>query len=107
MDGLATPLPLPGSPLTGKTPQRTTQNGQTNAAIRQAAEDYEALFLAEMLAPIFETLETDGPFGGGNAERIFRSLLVQEYGKSLAESGGVGIADAVERELLKLQETQA
>ena len=75
-------------------------------ALRRAAEEFEALFLAEMLAPIFETVDTEGLFGGGSAERIYRSLLVQEYGKALTQSGGVGIADAVERELLKLQETQ-
>lgn len=71
---------------------------------KQAAEDFEAVFLAQMLAPMFEGLETDGPFGGGSSEKIYRSLLVQEYGKSIAKSGGIGISDAVQREILKLQE---
>ncbi|MDJ0607571.1 MAG: rod-binding protein [Kiloniellales bacterium] len=80
--------------------------GNNREALRRAAEEYEALFLAEMLAPIFEGIETEGLFGGGSAEKIYRSLMVREYGRSLSESGGVGIADAVERELLKLQEIQ-
>ena len=71
---------------------------------KQAAEEFEAVFLAQMLAPIFDGLETDGPFGGGSSEKIYRSLLVQEYGKSIAKSGGIGISDAVQREILKLQE---
>ncbi len=80
--------------------------GGNQDALRRAAEEYEALFLAEMLTPIFESIETEGLFGGGSAERIYRTLMVREYGRALADSGGVGIADAVERELLKLQEIQ-
>jgi hypothetical protein len=30
--------------------------------------------------------------------------MVQEYGKSMAKAGDIGIADMVERELLKMQE---
>ena len=86
-----------------------SQSGNANDAkklahAKQAAEDFEAVFLAQMLAPIFDGLETDGPFGGGSSEKIYRSLLVQEYGKSIAKSGGIGISDAVQREILKLQE---
>ena len=75
-------------------------------AIRAAAEEFEAVFLGEMLAPVFEELETDGLFGGGSGERMYRSLLVQEYGRAMARSGGVGIADAVQREILRLQEAR-
>ena len=73
-------------------------------AMRQAAEDFEAVFLGQMLAPMFAGLETNEYFGGGPGEDVYRSLLVEEYGKAIARSGGVGIADAVERELLRLQE---
>ena len=31
-------------------------------------------------------------------------MMVEQYGKSIARSGGIGIADSVEREILKLQE---
>ena len=76
------------------------------AAIRAAAEEFEAIFLGQMLAPMFETIETDGPFGGGSGERIYRSMLVEHYGRSLARAGGVGIADTIEKQLLALQESQ-
>lgn len=73
------------------------------AQIRAAAEEYEALFIGQMLAPMFENLD-GGLFGGGPGEAVYRSMLVEEYGKSIARSGGIGIADSVEREILKLQE---
>ena len=72
--------------------------------VRRAAEEFEAVFLSQMLAPMFEGLETDELFGGGPGEDIYRSILVEEYGKAIARSGGVGIADAVQREILRLQE---
>ena len=72
--------------------------------LRQAAEDFEAMALAQMLAPMFETLSSGGLFGGGPGEDVYRSLLVEEYGRSIARTGGVGIADQVERELLQIQE---
>ena len=74
--------------------------------IHKMAEDFEAVFLEQMLSPMFESLETDGLFGGGSGERMYRSLLVGEYGKALARSGGVGIADAVTRQVLALQEVE-
>jgi Rod binding domain-containing protein len=78
--------------------------GMSAAQARQAAEDFEAVFLSQMLAPMFEGLETDDVFGAGPGEDIYRSMLVEEYGKSLARAGGFGLADAVQREILRLQE---
>ncbi len=75
-----------------------------NPAMRKAAEDFEAVFLTQMIKPMFDTLPTDTMFGGGQAENIYRGLMVEEFGKSVAKNGGIGIADSVYRELLKLQE---
>ena len=83
---------------------RGLQVGPGQAGVRRAAEEFEAVFLSQMLAPLFAGIETDGFFGGGPGEDIYRSLLVEEYGKAMARSGGIGIAAAVERELLGLQE---
>ena len=75
-------------------------------SVRRIAQEFEALFLSEMLAPVFESVDTEGLFGGGQSEKIFRSMMVDEYGKAIAQAGGVGIADAVQREILKMQENQ-
>ena len=78
--------------------------GATPEEARKAAEDFESFFVAQMFEYMFAGISTDGPFGGGHGEKIFRSLLIQEYGKVIGGQGGLGIADAVERELLQLQE---
>ncbi|WP_417463502.1 rod-binding protein [Kordiimonas sp.] len=74
------------------------------AAAREAAEQFEAVFISQMLNPMFEAIPTDGLMGGGPAEGVYRSMMVDEASKSIARNGGVGIADNVYRELLKMQE---
>ena len=45
-----------------------------------------------------------GVFGGGEGEKMFRSMQVEEFAKSLTQRGGIGIAASVKREILKMQE---
>jgi Rod binding domain-containing protein len=73
---------------------------------REAAVEFEGFFIAMALESMFSGIETDGLFGGGHGEKVFRSMMLQEYGKSIAEKSGLGIADAVQREILKLQEVE-
>ncbi len=70
----------------------------------QVAEDFEAFFLGQVLQPLFSDSGAEKPFGGGMAEDMWRTLQVDEYGKAMARAGGVGIADAVLQEILRLQE---
>ena len=72
--------------------------------LRRVAEEFEAVVFGQMLEHMFAGIDTDGPFGGGHGERVFRSLLLEEYGKATAARGGIGIADAVLRQLLAQQE---
>jgi Rod binding domain-containing protein len=57
-----------------------------------------------MLSEMFAGIKTDGLFGGGQGEEMFRSLLLDEYGKQIAKHGGLGIGDAVMRTLVSAQE---
>jgi Rod binding domain-containing protein len=77
----------------------------TPSAIKAKAQEFEGVFVAQMLGQMFEGISTDGPFGGGQGEQMFRSLMLDEYGKEIAKQGGIGLTDAVTRELLKHQET--
>ncbi len=84
-------------------PPRPTKSDDPVAA-RQAAEEFESFFVAKMLEHMFAGVSTEAPFGGGNGERIWRSFLIDQYGDLIAKTGGLGIADAVERQLLQAQE---
>ena len=72
--------------------------------IEKTANEFEAVFLAQMMAPMFEGLKTDGPFGGGHSEQIYRSMLIDHYAQEVATGGGIGIAAQIKAELLKVQE---
>lgn len=69
-----------------------------------AAKEFESFFIAHMLDQMFAGIETDGMFGGGEAEKTYRGLLHQEYGKAIAEQGGVGVGKMVSSEIIRMQE---
>lgn len=78
--------------------------GARDAAARKTAGEFEAMFLTQMLEHMSSGIKTDGPFGGGQGEQMFRSLLNQEYAGALSARGGIGIADHIYRQILALQE---
>ena len=59
-----------------------------------------------MLEQMWTGIEAEAPFGGGHAEKVYRSMVVGEYAKSISAAGGIGIADQVYREILSAQEGQ-
>lgn len=73
---------------------------------QQLGRQFEQMFLTQMLAPMFEGLDTKGVFGGGSGEQMFRSFQIDAYAQAITRRGGVGIADRVAREILTLQEKQ-
>ncbi|HEY0302121.1 MAG TPA: rod-binding protein [Rhizomicrobium sp.] len=71
---------------------------------KRTAEQFEGVFITQFLGEMFSGISSDGPFGGGQGEAMFRSLMMDEYGKQIAAQGGFGLSAAVTRELLKHQE---
>jgi len=76
------------------------------ATLRKTAEEFESFFLSQTFESLYAGMSADPMFGGGSGENVYRSMMLQEYGKAAARSGGVGIADAVYREMMRLQETK-
>lgn len=68
-----------------------------------AAKEFEAVFIAQMLAPLFSSIETPAIAGGGKSEEFFKSMLQDSYAKAMAERGGFGIADHVKSSLIDIQ----
>jgi peptidoglycan hydrolase FlgJ len=77
------------------------------AKARATATDFESVFLNSMFNQMFTGIDGDGPFGGGGGAGIWRSFLSEEYSKSFAKAGGIGIADHVYSALLAQQEARA
>jgi Rod binding domain-containing protein len=84
--------------------QPTAPHRSARAKAKAAAQDFETVFLNSMFNEMFASLKGDGPFGGSGSTGVWRSFLAEEYAKSFAQSGGVGIGDRVYRTLLDIQE---
>ena len=72
-------------------------------ALRHAAQEFEAIFLAQVLGAMTQGLGGDDLAGDGQGD-VFRDMLNDEVAKLISRSGGIGVADAVLREMLKAQE---
>jgi Rod binding domain-containing protein len=101
----ATPVDLLKNTGTAAAPGKLKGLGPAKA--RAAARDFEAVFLNSMFQNMFTGISGEGPFGGSGAVGVWRSMLTDEYSKSFAKAGGIGIADQVYRTLMAHQEARS
>jgi flagellar protein FlgJ len=85
------------SPL--KVPQPTASADKAG----KVAKEFEGVFISQFLGSMFSGIKSDSEFGGGEGEEMFRSMMIDEYGKQMESRGGFGLAAAVQRQLLKNQ----
>ena len=82
-----------------------TQPQDPHARIRQQAEELEGVFLNTLMKEMFSSIKTDeASFGGGFAEETWRGMQAEQFAGALAETGGIGLADQLMGDLLRLQE---
>ena len=102
-DATLTGIPIthpPGIPTHGG---HQSPAPQVSPQARHAAEEFESVFLTEMMQPMFEGIGTDGLGEGGEGEEMFRPMLIQQYASSISKAGGVGIAVSILHELSRMQ----
>jgi Rod binding domain-containing protein len=78
---------------------------QAQLKAKGAAQDFESVFLNSMFSQMTSGIKGDGPFGDTPGTGVWRSMLTDEYSKSFARAGGVGISNDVYRTLI-LQQAQ-
>ena len=74
--------------------------------LRTMAEEFEQIFLQNMLSTMMEGTTPEAPFNGGAGEEQWKGFLVNEYAGAIAQNGGVGLADTIYRDLIAIQEGQ-
>jgi peptidoglycan hydrolase FlgJ len=77
------------------------------AQARVKATEFEGSFLSAMFGQMFTGIDGEGPFDGAGGAGVWRSFLSDEYAKSFAKAGGIGLADHIYRALLAQQEGRA
>ncbi len=68
------------------------------AALPALGQQFEALFLAQLVKEMRQTLEPDGLFGKDGGD-VLGGLFDLYLGKHLAQAGGLGLAPLLQRQL--------
>lgn len=75
------------------------------AKLHQQAKDLEGVFLNTLMKEMFSSVKTDDQsFGGGFAEETWRGMQAEQFANAMADNGGIGLADQLMGDLLRLQE---
>ncbi|MBP2310445.1 flagellar biosynthesis protein FlgJ [Azospirillum melinis] len=104
MDIAATTLRSPATP----TPATATPALPNPEAADKVAKEFEAMLVGQLMESMFAGMRESPLFGGGGpAEKPWRSMMLQEYGKAIAESGTLGIGRMTHDEIVRLYASQA
>jgi flagellar protein FlgJ len=80
---------------------------KAQAKAKSTAQDFEAMFLNSMFSQMTSGLKGEGPFGNTPGTGVWRSMLTEQYSKTFAKAGGVGISNDVYRTLILQQANRA
>ncbi len=86
-------------PIGPAAPMPHAQQPHATPTAASAAKDFEAFFLMQAFETMFAGVSMGSLTGGGQAEKTYRSFLLDAYARDLAENGGVGIAPAVRADI--------
>jgi len=80
-------------------------NAPDAAKTLKAARDFESMTINQMLQPMFQSSDdSQNMFSGGAGEQQFRPLLVEQIAKQMENNGGLDMTDAIDRQMLAMQE---
>ena len=82
-----------------KSLQNSISANSDDAKLRQSCEDFEAMFVKQMLDSMKSTINKSGFIKENMGEQIFDDMLGDEYAKSMANNSDFGIADMMYKQL--------
>ena len=85
----------------------TRVSPKAQAKAKATATDFEAMFLNSMFSQMTSGIKGEGPFGDTPGTGVWRSMLTEQYSKSFAKAGGLGISNDVYRTLILQQANRA
>lgn len=86
-----------------QTPRLAPRDASVTKA-REAAEKFESFFIYSALQQMYPADRHGGLLNENNAVRTFNQFLHENMATEITKAGGIGVADMVEKELLKFQE---
>ena len=96
-------MPQPLSALTLQANQLNkipvTKGVSDDAKLREAANDFEAIFIQQMLKTMRKTSFESDLLPKSEAEKVFQSLLDEQYALLSAKSGSLGLSEMIYQQL--------
>ena len=86
----------PGKLLTDKAQQLST----SQKALKEAAVQFESLFLQLKLKEMRNTVPESDLFGNRNAEKLFQSMHDEQLAIEMAGAGGIGLSDVIYKQMV-------
>ena len=83
--------------------------GMDKAAVakkaKAVAQDFESVYVSDAFKAMFKDVSVD-PLNGksDNSNETWRDMLIDQYAKDFVKKGGIGIADDIAAQLIKIQE---
>lgn len=71
----------------------------------KVCQDFEAIFIKQMLNVMRKTINKTGLLDGGFAEEVFEDMLYDEYAKKMAKNGNFGLSDSLYRQLSQYEKS--
>lgn len=87
--------------LSGARALKFKANSGDPTALRDAAKQFEAMMITQMLKTLRETRfnDEDDPMTGGESMKLYQGLLDQQWAARMTEGRGLGFADMLARHL--------
>ena len=86
--------------------KEVTPADRERAGARKVAREFEAMFVGMMLKSMRSTVP-ESSLTGGNAEKIYRDMLDQEYASAIAARGGLGLSEVLESQLIRQNQVRS
>lgn len=67
--------------------------------LQKACRDFESIMLKQMLTTMRKSVPKSGLFGDNFADEMYQSMSDDELAKSLAQSKGMGLGDALYKQI--------
>ena len=89
-----------------------TYSGMDKSAVakkaHEVAADFESVYVSDAFKAMFKDVSVD-PLNGksDNSNETWRDMLIDQYAKDFVKKGGIGIADGIAAQLIKIQEGHA
>ncbi len=86
-----------------------TYSGMDKSAVakraHEVAADFESVYVADAFKAMFKDVSVD-PLSGksDNSNEPWRDMMIDEYAKDFVKKGGIGVADGIAAQLIKIQE---